>query len=450
MDIPDHRVRGVVGRCTVGRTEERHPRNCGVAAFAPSGRNAAIDKSGDATMFEFPAFIVDRHLGPGPMSLAVSCFALAGMLLGACADPASNSPPRSADGEVVLVEVASGLTSPVHITSAPGDPRLFVVEQPGTIRIIDNGQLLPEPFLDITSKVRSGGERGLLSVAFHPDYARNGFFFVNYTDLEGDTRVERYSVQPDNPNRADAESGTLVIMVDQPQANHNGGQLAFGPDGMLYIGMGDGGGAGDRNGNGQNPNTLLGALLRIDVDGGTPYAIPPDNPFANGGGRPEIWAIGLRNPWRFSFDVETNRIYIADIGQNRVEEIHVAPADAPGLNYGWNTLEGTLCFEPNTGCNRTGLLEPVVEYGRQDGVSITGGYVYRGQSIPELQGHYLYADYRSGWIRSFRLADDGSVTDERQLVPPGTGNFTSFGVDAVGEMYVVTHSGTVYRLAPGE
>ncbi|HWV57020.1 MAG TPA: PQQ-dependent sugar dehydrogenase, partial [Longimicrobiales bacterium] len=154
-------------------------------------------------MFEFPAFIVDRHLGPGPMSLAVSCFALAGMLLGACADPASNSPPRSADGEVVLVEVASGLTSPVHITSAPGDPRLFVVEQPGTIRIIDNGQLLPEPFLDITSKVRSGGERGLLSVAFHPDYARNGFFFVNYTDLEGDTRVERYSVQPDNPNRAD-------------------------------------------------------------------------------------------------------------------------------------------------------------------------------------------------------------------------------------------------------
>jgi glucose/arabinose dehydrogenase len=232
----------------------------------------------------------------------------------------------------------------------------------------------------------------------------------------------------------------------QPQANHNGGQIAFGPDGMLYIGLGDGGGAGDPGQHGQNPNTLLGALLRIDVDGAAPYRVPADNPYVNGGGRPEIWAIGLRNPWRFSFDRQRNLLYIADVGQNRREEVNVQPAGAPGLNYGWNRMEGTQCYPPGSSCSTTGLVLPVVEYANPaEGCSVTGGYVYRGARVPGLRGHYLYADYCRGWVRSFRYTGDGGVADQRQLAT-GLGNITSFGEDGAGELYVLTAGGRVFRV----
>ena len=243
-----------------------------------------------------------------------------------------------------LVEVASGLSSPVDLTSPDGDPRLFVVEQAGRIRVIRDGVVAETPFLDIRDRVRAGGERGLLGLAFHPRYVENGRFFVDYTDAAG-TVVERYRVSGD-PDLADPASAFPVLRVAQPFANHNGGQVAFGPDGMLYAGLGDGGGAGDPLDQGQDVETLLGSILRIDVDSAEPYAIPPDNPFAAGGGRPEIWAYGLRNPWRFSFDTPTGRLYIGDVGQDRREEIDVAGAGDGGLNFGWPTTEGTLCFRP--------------------------------------------------------------------------------------------------------
>ncbi len=360
--------------------------------------------------------------------------------------------PGNGNGEpqaVRLAEVVSGLASPVHLAAPPGDTRLFVVEQPGRIRIIEDGELLPTPFLDIVSKVGSGGERGLLSVAFHPDYASNGRFYVNYTDRSGDTRIEQYTVSAADPNRADEASAKLILAVEQPYANHNGGLLLFGPDGMLYVGMGDGGSGGDPHGHGQNKGTLLGALLRIDVDGGDPYAIPPDNPYAGeSAARGEIWAIGLRNPWRFAFDPPANRLYIADVGQNRYEEVNVAAADAPGLNYGWNIMEGAHCY-PGGSCDRDGLVLPALEYTHDDGCSVTGGLVYRGAAIPSLVGHYLYADYCAGWIRSFRY-DGTAAADRRELIAGGAGSILSFGQDAAGEVYVLSSNGRVYRIEPAE
>ena len=351
------------------------------------------------------------------------------------------------DGSVTLAvqEVASGLTRPVHLAAPAGDARLFVVEQAGRIRIVQNGQLLATPFLDITSIVRStGNEQGLFSVAFHPQYGGNGFFYVNYTDVNGDTRVARYTVSGD-PNVADLGSQKIILGVAQPAGNHNGGQLAFGPDNMLYVGMGDGGGGGDQFGNGQNLNTLLGALLRIDVDGGDPYAVPPDNPFGD-----EIWGFGLRNPWRFSFDAASadasqRRIYIADVGQNSWEEVSVAPANSAARNYGWNIMEGTHCFQ-SAGCNQTGLTLPVIEYATgSEGCSVIGGFVYRGAAIPEIVGHYFYSDWCAGWLRSFRY--DGTQAADRQEWNVGDlGNVLSFGVDGAGELYILSQNGRVYRL----
>jgi len=362
-------------------------------------------------------------------------------------NPPDNTPPTEVG--VRLQEVVDGLTRPVHIASPPGDDRLFIVEQPGRIRIVQDGRLLPQPFLDIDSKVESGGnEQGLLSVAFHPDYATNGYFFVNYTDSNGDTRVERYSVSSSDPNRADPSSAKLVIGFDQPFRNHNGGHLLFGPDGRLYIPTGDGGSGGDPQGNGQNLNTLLGKILRIDVDGGDPYAVPQDNPFANrSDARPEIWALGLRNPWRVAFDPEENLLYVADVGQNAWEEVSVVPADEGGLNFGWDRMEGTHCFEPETNCDQEGLVLPVVEYPHSQGISITGGVVYRGEAIPELQGRYLYADFGRDWIRSFRY-EDGEARGDAPLDLDGVSNISSFGVDNEGEVYVVSLSGSVYKLVP--
>ncbi|GIW52571.1 MAG: glucose dehydrogenase [Gemmatimonadales bacterium] len=350
-------------------------------------------------------------------------------------------------GTILVVQVvAGGLVNPVYLTSPPGDPRLFVVEQPGRIRIIEEGGLRQTPFLDISGKVLSGGERGLLSLAFHPNYSVNGFFYVDYTDTQGDTKVERYQVSADR-NRADPNSATLVLAVDQPFSNHNGGLVMFGPDGMLYVGLGDGGSGGDPFGHAQNLGTLLGSLLRIDVDAAVPYAVPQDNPFVKRpGARGEIWAYGLRNPWRFAFDREGGMLYIADVGQNRWEEINAVPIGAAGVNYGWNILEGSECFNAPS-CNREGLTLPVHEYPRTGGAcGVIGGFVYRGQQIPQVRGHYFYSDYCAGFLRSFRLVD-GKAEDHREWNVGNLGQVLSFGEDSAGELYILSANGRVYRLA---
>ncbi|HSG82075.1 MAG TPA: PQQ-dependent sugar dehydrogenase, partial [Gemmatimonadota bacterium] len=353
-------------------------------------------------------------------------------------------PPTDSGLAVVVVE--GGFDDPVFLTSPPGDPRLFVVEQAGRVWIIQDGQRLASPFLDIRDAVRSGGERGLLSIAFHPSYATNGSFYGSYTsEPDGDTRIERYRVSGD-PNVAQPDGDRVIFELDQPFGNHNGGLIAFGPDGMLYIGLGDGG--GDPQGNGQNVNTLLGALLRIDVDGGVPFAVPPDNPFVGIDGRDEVWAYGLRNPWRFSFDKVGGNLYIADVGQNSWEEVNAVAWDAGGVNYGWNRMEGRHCYGASS-CDTNGLMLPVLEYGHSQGCSVTGGYVYRGAAIPAIRGHYLYSDYCSGFLRSFRLAGAEAV-DQREWDVGDLGRVLSFGEDADGEVYVLSSNGNVYRLVEAE
>jgi glucose/arabinose dehydrogenase len=344
--------------------------------------------------------------------------------------------------------VASGLFNPLLLVSPPGDARRFVVEQPGRVRVIENGQLLATPFLDITSKVKSGDEQGLLGMAFHPRYAENGFVYVSYTDLQGDSRIERYRVSATDRNRADPASASLVLFKDQPMVNHNGGMIAFGADGMLYIAFGDGGGGGDPLLAGQDLGTLLGKLLRLDVDAAAPYAVPPTNPFTGRpGARPEIWALGLRNPWRFAFDTLTGLLYLADVGQNLYEEVNVVPAAHGGLNYGWSIMEGLHCFRTPE-CSSAGLVLPVVEYDHSQGCSVTGGFVYRGQQIPELAGHYFYSDYCAGFLRSFRFAD-GRLTEARSWSVPSPGNVLSFGQDSAGELYMLAGDGRVLKIVRG-
>ena len=372
----------------------------------------------------------------------------------ACSGPREEAPevvPGSAsvvqsvnDVRLGVEEVASGLTEPVYLTAPPGDARLFIVEQPGRIRVIENGRLLEKPFLDIAAEVRSGGEQGLLSVAFHPQYRATGFLFVNYTDNAGDTRIERYTVSADK-NVADPQSAKLILRIDQRYSNHQGGLNLFGPDGMLYIGMGDGGSQGDPHGNGQNRNVLLGKLLRINVDRGDPYSVPAANPYAKGGGRGEIWALGLRNPWRFAFDGSAGLIYIADVGQDQYEEVNVVPMRSAGVNYGWKVMEGPSCYR-RPGCNRAGLQQPALSYSHENSVcSVIGGHVYRGQKIPEIRGQYFYSDYCNSWLRSFGFAD-GKVTDRHEWPIGRVGSIVSFGEDSQGELYICTSSGRVYRI----
>ena len=351
----------------------------------------------------------------------------------------SSAPPVS----IVMREVVRGLDEPVHLTAPAGDSRLFVVEQAGRIIIVKNGATVARPFLDIRSKVGSGGERGLLSVAFHPQYRTNGWLFVNYTDHNGDTNIERYTVSRD-PDVADVGSAKPILKIDQPYSNHNGGMNQFGPDGMLYIGMGDGGSQLDPHGNGQNANALLGKLLRINVDH-DPYTVSGANPYSRGGGRREVWAIGLRNPWRYAFDVKDGNLYIADVGQDRYEEVDVVPMNRPGVNYGWNIMEGFSCLRGSS-CNQRGLQRPVLAYGHSDGCSITGGFVYRGSQIPALSGHYFYADYCRTWIRSFKYVN-GRVTEQTEWPVEKIPSISSFGLDGAGEMYVVSHGGKIYKIA---
>jgi glucose/arabinose dehydrogenase len=332
--------------------------------------------------------------------------------------------------------VADGFSGPTAVANAgDGGGRLFIVEKAGTIRVYDGQSVLPEPFLDISDRVNAGAsEQGLLGLAFHPNYAENGFFFVDYTDASGGTVVSRFSVT-DDPNRADPASEQVVLTQPQPASNHNGGQLAFGPDGYLYIGLGDGGASGDRFGNGQNLTTLLGTVLRIDVDE-LPYSIPPDNPFVdNPDARGEIWAYGLRNPWRFSFDRVTGDLFIADVGQNVYEEVDFQPAaSAGGENYGWPIMEGLHCYPESADCDPAGLVQPVAEYDHTQGCSVTGGYVYRGEGFPAMQGVYFYGDYCSGLIWGLAPTADG--WNVRQLASTNA-SISSFGEGEDGEVYFV-------------
>ncbi|MFC2030545.1 PQQ-dependent sugar dehydrogenase [Chloroflexota bacterium] len=349
--------------------------------------------------------------------------------------------PAAGDPAAVRVElqvVVGGLDTPLAIANAgDGSGRLFVVEKKGLVRVVQDGALAGVPFLDIRDRVgSSSSEQGLLGLAFHPDYENNGLFFVNYTSLQGATTVARYAMGAET-NRADAGSEVLILSLDQPAANHNGGHLAFGPDGYLYIGTGDGGGSGDRYGNGQNGQTLLGTMLRLDVDSGLPYVVPATNPFA---GRPnardEIWALGLRNPWRYSFDRLTGDLYIADVGQNQYEEVNFQPATSGGgQNYGWPIMEGKHCFPADQPCERAGLVLPVREYDHTAGCSVTGGYVYRGQDFPVLTGIYLFGDYCSGRIWGLSPAGDGEWRVSE--LARADGQLSSFGEDERGELYLL-------------
>jgi glucose/arabinose dehydrogenase len=352
---------------------------------------------------------------------------------------------------ITLREIAGGLRKPVHLTHAgDGSRRLFVVEQQGTIRIIKNNALDPTPFLDIHDRVSSGGEKGLLSVAFHPKYKNNGLFYVNYTARQNGLQTIIAEFKRTSDNRANPASQRILLKVRQPWGNHNGGQLAFGPDGYLYVGMGDGGAANDPHDNGQRLKTLLGAMLRIDVNkqsSSRSYGIPSDNPFVGqANARDEIWAYGLRNPWRFSFDAANGVLYLADVGQNRFEEIDIIEK---GHNYGWNIMEGNICTpDVNRQCDRSGLTSPIFVYPQPEGFSITGGFVYRGTKIPALCGTYIYGDYVTKKIWGLRY-DGKKVTNQRQL-EKSRYSISSFGQDEVLELYVVDHGGQILKIVAAE
>lgn len=349
--------------------------------------------------------------------------------------PVSVQPHQDTTG-VRLVEVARGFQQPVHLTAPAGDARIFVVEQAGRVRVMQSsGAVAPRVWLDITDRVGSGGERGLLSLAFHPRFAQNGRFFVNYTDRRGDTHIAEFHADPTGV-AADPSSERQLLLVRQPYANHNGGHVLFGPDGALYVGMGDGGAAADPQGNAQNDRSQLGKILRIEVGADSGRA----GEFSSL--RVTTWARGLRNPWRMAFD--SGLLYVADVGQGSWEEIDVAPAATPGLNYGWRTMEGAHCFV-NPVCSKTGLVLPAAEYNHDQGCSVTGGVVYRGRRAPALVGHYLYSDYCSGWLKSFRYVN-GAATDHHSWSIRSPGQVSSFGVDGSGEVYVVGHLGTIYRI----
>ena len=351
----------------------------------------------------------------------------------------SSSPANYIGKDVSLKTIiAKGLSQPVFLThSNDGSGRLFVVEQNGRILILEKGKLLPTPFLDIAPLLSTGGERGLLGLAFHPRYKENGRYFLNYTrEQDGATVIAEYRVSS-NPKRSEIRE-TVLLVIPQPYGNHNGGMVGFGPEGYLFIATGDGGAGGDPGNRGQNPSELLGKILRIDVDHGSPYTIPSTNPYSQEGGRPEIFAIGFRNPWRFSFDRKTGELWAGDVGQNSWEEINKVKL---GENHGWRLLEGNHCFKPDEGCRESrNVTLPVTEYANAGPrCSVIGGYVYRGADMPSLEGTYLFGDYCSGEIFGFR--------DGKQTVLLETDlQITSFGEDEKGELYVINHNGSIHRI----
>ena len=361
----------------------------------------------------------------------------------------TTTPPPSGTPSIALTPFVSGFSAPVDFqTPDDGSGRIFIVQQSGTIRIISGGSLLPTPFLDISSKVNfDGGEQGLLGLAFHPNYSQNKLFYLNYDRLSGgqmQTVIAEYQLSPD-PNAADPASERILLMVNQPFPNHKGGQMAFGPDGFLYIAFGDGGSEGDPMGNGQNRQTLLGKIVRIGVDApfstGLQYAIPSDNPFVGTSDRGEIWAYGFRNPWRFSFERGTGRLFVADVGQDKYEEVDLVQK---GLNYGWNTMEGAHCFNPPSGCNMTGLTLPIAEYDHSEGDTEIGGYVYHGTAVPSLVGTYVFGDFSNGKI--WQLTESSGTWTRTSLLSSGH-NMSTFGQDAAGELYVVDYvNGSVFKI----
>lgn len=377
---------------------------------------------------------------------------IVGILLTPTATSAAIVPSRI---HLALTPVASALSSPLLVTHAgDGSERLFVVEQTGKVRIVKGGDLQSASFIDISRSVSDGGEQGLLGLAFHPSYESNGMLYLSYTDLNGTSVIREYRVSASNPDRVDGSSGRTLFRIKQPYANHNGGHLSFGPDGYLYIGLGDGGSGGDPGNRAQSRGTLLGKILRIDVNrrtGSLPYGIPPTNPYVGRSGLDQIWAYGLRNPWRFSFDRATGDLWIGDVGQSSWEEVDRALASSGrnagrGVNYGWRVMEGAHCFRPSSGCVRTGRTLPLTEYGHSNGrCSITGGYVYRGKTYPDLIGAYLFADYCSGEIWFIDRGATRGVTPRRAL--DTNTRITSFGEDEVGELYLTSAEGTVYRVS---
>lgn len=366
--------------------------------------------------------------------------------------PAGSELPRQPDPDAVHLEpLATGLDAPIGITNAgDGSGRLFVNEQGGVIRVIDrDGSLRPQPFVDLSSRIASGGERGLLGLAVHPGFAADPRIFVDYTDLNGDTVVSSFALITDGSGRFDPASEHVVLQVKQPFPNHNGGGVLFGPDGDLYIALGDGGSGGDPMGNGQRLDTLLAKVLRIDVDhpaGGKAYGIPADNPFASrSGARGEIWLYGLRNPFRIEFDRSTGDMWIGDVGQNKWEEVDVVRAGAGGgQNFGWNVMEGAHCYLPADGCKQAGLTLPVTEYGHDQGCAVIGGFVYRGSSYPALRGGYLFTDECSGTIWAIPAATSGAVAPV--AVGEATGAPAGFGEDAAGELYLANLDGSISKI----
>ncbi len=392
-----------------------------------------------------------------PLKRFFQTLLLFGVMSGILLQPQTTSAslPTVAWPKISLTPYQSGFTFPVHITHAgDGSQRMFVVEQSGIIRIIKDNLVLSTPFLDIHERVLfpGSGERGLLSVAFPPDYASKGYFYVYYTRLDGNNQTSRFHLKLGKPDEADPASEQSIILFNHPNySNHNGGQLAFGPDGYLYIGTGDGGGGGDPQGNAQNPVSLLGKLLRIDVESGVdPYLVPTTNPYTQTVGyRGEIWALGLRNPWRYTFDRQTGDLYIGDVGQNTEEEVDFQPASSPGgENYGWNTLEGNLCYNPSTNCVPPARYAPpvaVYDHGANDsiGCAITGGNVYRGATFPLMVGLYIYGDYCTGKIWGLIVTNSW----QNQLLLDTHLMISTFGEDEAGNLYVADlSSGVIYQV----
>jgi glucose/arabinose dehydrogenase len=392
---------------------------------------------------------VERSSGTTVRHRAAWCALL--LAASACGDDGPTPPPELP--ELALVPVASGLASPVHLSAPPGDDRLFVVEREGRVRIVRDGDVRDEPFIDISARVTCCHEEGLLSIAFDPEYTTTGFFWLFFVDGSGDIAVERFTADP-AADVADP-TPTPVLSIPHPGAVHHGGLLQFGPDGMLYVSTGDGE-YGDPPGRAQDLGTLLGKILRLDVsDPDVPYAIPASNPYAGAAGaRGEIWAYGLRNPWRYDVAPGANApdvsdLWVADVGHERYEEVNAVSGNPGGTNFGWRTMEGTRCYPPGGTCDDDGIELPAHEYSHAVGCSVIGGFVYRGTAVPELVGHYVFADYCMGWLATL-TGNESAGWVRHEWVIPAVGSIMSFGMDADRELYVLAESGIVYRIVSAE